>query len=126
MASIGNNFLSSSTTTPTTSASSSSNSSSSSSSATDPTDALGNENTFLQLLVAQLQNQDPSQPQDGTQFVTQLAQFSTLEQNIGMKTDLDSIDKAYTGTNSTNTSTTGTSTTGTDATQSGTSSTQLQ
>lgn len=107
MASIGNNFLSSSSNNQTTASSSSS---SSSSSATDPTDALGNENTFLQLLVAQLQNQDPSQPQDGTQFVTQLAQFSTLEQNIGMKTDLDSIDKQYTGSNSTNAASTGSAT----------------
>jgi len=49
------------------------------------------EQSFLQLLVAQLQNQDPLQPQDGTQFVSQLAQFSTLEQNIQMRTDLDSI-----------------------------------
>ena len=95
MASIGNNFLSSSSTTPTTSSSSSKGSS------TDPTDALGNENTFLQLLVAQLQNQDPSQPQDGTQFVSQLAQFSDLEQNIGAKTDLDAIALQYTGSNST-------------------------
>lgn len=121
MASIGNNFLSSSTTTPTTTSASSS-STSASSSASDPTDALGNENTFLQLLVAQLQNQDPSQPQDGTQFVTQLAQFSTLEQNIGMKTDLDSIDQAYTGTNSTDTSSTSTAATTTG--QTGTTSTQ--
>jgi flagellar basal-body rod modification protein FlgD len=49
------------------------------------------EQSFLQLLVAQLQNQDPLQPQDGTQFVSQLAQFSTLEQTIQMRTDLDSI-----------------------------------
>ncbi len=95
MASIGNNFLSSSTVTPTASASPSSTPASSS--ASDPTNALGNTNTFLQLLVAQLKNQDPSQPQDGTQFVSQLAQFSDLEQNIGMKTDLDSINSKYTG-----------------------------
>ena len=35
---------------------------------------------FLKLLVAQLQNQDPSNPTDGTQFMGQLAQFSSLEQ----------------------------------------------
>ena len=34
--------------------------------------ALGNENTFLQLLVAQIQNQDPTQPMDSTTFLTQL------------------------------------------------------
>ncbi|GMA61562.1 flagellar hook capping protein [Alicyclobacillus fastidiosus] len=38
------------------------------------------EDSFLQLLVAQLQNQDPLDPQDNTQMVAQLAQFSALEQ----------------------------------------------
>ena len=33
---------------------------------------------FLQLLVAQLQNQDPLNPMDDTTFVTQLAQFTEL------------------------------------------------
>jgi flagellar basal-body rod modification protein FlgD len=42
------------------------------------------EQQFLQLLVAQLQNQDPLNPMDGTQFVSQLAQFSELEQMIGV------------------------------------------
>src|SRR3954447_10750458 len=54
-------------------------------------DALANESTFLKLLVAQLQNQDPLQPQDGMQFVSQLAQFSNLEQNLAMRNDLDTI-----------------------------------
>jgi len=53
-------------------------------------DPLANENTFLKLLVAQVQNQDPLQPTDSIQFVTQLAQFSSLEQlvsiNQGIKT----------------------------------------
>jgi flagellar basal-body rod modification protein FlgD len=45
---------------------------------------LANENTFLTLLVSQLQHQDPLNPADGTTFVTQLAQFTQLEdlQNI--------------------------------------------
>ena len=55
------------------------------------TNSLASESTFLTLLVAQLQNQDPSQPADGMQFVTQLAQFTTLEQNLAMRNDLDSI-----------------------------------
>jgi flagellar basal-body rod modification protein FlgD len=42
------------------------------------------EQQFFQLLVAQLQNQDPLNPMDGTQFVSQLAQFSELEQMIGV------------------------------------------
>ena len=59
--------------------------------ATGSTSSLGNESTFLELLVAQLKYQDPLQPQDGTAFVTQLAQFSDLEQQIGTHQDLDAI-----------------------------------
>jgi flagellar basal-body rod modification protein FlgD len=55
------------------------------------TDALANEQTFLKLFVAQLQNQDPLNPQDGTQFVAQLAQFSQLEQSLQMRQDLDAV-----------------------------------
>ncbi len=46
--------------------------------------ALGRDE-FLQLLVAQLRNQDPTSPQDGHEFAAQLAQFSSVEQltNIG-------------------------------------------
>ncbi len=46
--------------------------------------AQATEQQFLQLLVAQLKNQDPLSPMDGTQFVSQLAQFSELEQMIGV------------------------------------------
>ena len=35
---------------------------------------------FLQLFVAQLRDQDPTSPQDGHEFVAQLAQFSSVEQ----------------------------------------------
>jgi flagellar basal-body rod modification protein FlgD len=42
------------------------------------TSDLANQNVFLQLLVAQLKNQDPTAPADPTQFITQLAQFSEL------------------------------------------------
>ncbi len=59
--------------------------------------SLANQNTFLQLLVAQLQHQDPTQPMDGTTFVTQLAQFSDLQQNAGTRQDLDGIAQAYLG-----------------------------
>ena len=62
-------------------------SSSSTSSSTSSTDVTTNE--FLQLLIAQLQNQDPLSPMDNSQFVTQLATFNSLEQ-------LMSINKAVT------------------------------
>ena len=51
-------------------------------------DGLATENTFLQLLVAQIKNQDPLQPADSIQFLSQLAQFSQLEQLIGIRQDL--------------------------------------
>jgi len=49
------------------------------------------ENMFLQLLVAQMQNQDPTDPADSTQFVTQLAQFQTMEQSMNQGTDISAI-----------------------------------
>jgi flagellar basal-body rod modification protein FlgD len=39
-----------------------------------------NENTFLKLLVAQLRNQDPMQPTDNAQMMSQMAQFSMVDQ----------------------------------------------
>jgi len=49
------------------------------------------ESMFLQLLVAQLQHQDPTSPQDPTQFVSQLAQFSELEGVLGIQKDADTM-----------------------------------
>ena len=48
-------------------------------------------NMFLQLLVAQIKNQDPLSPSDGVQFLTQLAQFQQLEQSINSGQDLSAI-----------------------------------
>src|SRR5713101_9569448 len=45
---------------------------------TDKTKSLGKQD-FLKLLMAQLQNQDPSKPMDDTQMIAQMAQFSALE-----------------------------------------------
>jgi len=56
-----------------------------------PVDPLATEQTFLKLFVTQLKNQNPLQPQDGTQFVAQLAQFSSLEQQVQMRQDLDAL-----------------------------------
>jgi flagellar basal-body rod modification protein FlgD len=47
--------------------------------------------TFLKLLVAQLKNQDPLAPQDGAQFVAQLAQFSALDQLININEQLGEL-----------------------------------
>ena len=48
-------------------------------------------NMFLQLLVAQLQNQDPTSPVDPSQFVGQLAQFSELSEVTSIYTLLQQI-----------------------------------
>lgn len=43
-----------------------------------------NKDLFLELLVAQMKFQDPMNPQDPTQYVTQLSQFSMLEQTMSL------------------------------------------
>jgi flagellar basal-body rod modification protein FlgD len=48
-------------------------------------------NAFLKLLIAQLSNQDPLQPTQGTEFVTQLAQFAVVEQSQDQSSKLDSL-----------------------------------
>jgi len=49
---------------------------------------------FLQLLVTQLQNQDPMSPQADGEFIAQLAQFSSLEQLTSMQLTLTKIGTA--------------------------------
>ncbi|MGH9654399.1 MAG: flagellar hook capping FlgD N-terminal domain-containing protein [Bryobacteraceae bacterium] len=61
------------------------------------TNGLDNTSAFLQLLVAQLKNQDPTQPVDPTTFVTQLAEFNDVEENMGSKQDLDAMSEQYLG-----------------------------
>ncbi len=46
---------------------------------------------FLKMMLAQLQNQDPLNPLDGTDFTAQLAQFSSLEQLTNMNTQLETL-----------------------------------
>ncbi len=50
-----------------------------------PDDNKTEQDEFLQLLVAQMQNQDPLNPQDGAEFVAQLAQFTNIE--LGLETN---------------------------------------
>lgn len=52
--------------------------------------AMGKD-AFLQLLVAQIKNQNPLNPADGVQFLSQLAQFSQLEQTMGIKDGIDGL-----------------------------------
>ena len=74
------------------------NAASATTSASNGADSLAQEDVFLQLLVAQLKNQDPASPADGTTFVTQLAQFTTLEQDTQSRSDLDQILKTLQNT----------------------------
>lgn len=62
--------------------------------ATSKNDALGKD-AFLQLLVTQMQNQNPLEPQDNGEFVAQLAQFSSLESMQNLTTTVDSIAGLY-------------------------------
>lgn len=51
---------------------------------------------FLKILVAQLGNQDPLKPMDNQEFVTQLAQFTSLQQTQEMNDKLSSLITAQT------------------------------
>ncbi|MFI3210995.1 MAG: flagellar hook capping FlgD N-terminal domain-containing protein [Peptostreptococcaceae bacterium] len=48
-----------------------------------------NKDLFLKLLVTQMQNQDPFNPQDPTEYITQLSQFTTMEQIMSLNTSMD-------------------------------------
>jgi flagellar basal-body rod modification protein FlgD len=59
--------------------------------ASSTTSASLNYDSFLKLLTAQMQFQDPTKPMDATQFIAQLASFSNVEQSIKTNSKLDSI-----------------------------------
>ncbi|WP_353855753.1 flagellar hook assembly protein FlgD [Bacillus sp. Bos-x628] len=63
-----------------------------SSSAAKKTDTLGRDQ-FLKILLTQLQNQDPTNPLDDREFVTQLATFSSLEQQMNMNESIGQLNK---------------------------------
>ena len=48
-------------------------------------------NAFLKLFVTQMQNQDPLNPMESTEYTAQLAQFSNLEQSIESNKKLDGL-----------------------------------
>jgi len=51
----------------------------------------GNFDTFLQLLTTQLQNQDPLDPLDTNQFTQQLVEFASVEQQVDMNTNMQTL-----------------------------------
>lgn len=62
--------------------------------ATSSTKTDGNslgQDAFLKLLVTQLQHQDPSSPMDNSQFIAQLATFSSLEKLSAISTQVTAI-----------------------------------
>lgn len=69
---------------------SNSTSTTSTSSSSSSTSSLG-QDAFLQLLVTQLQYQDPLSPMDDKEFVAELAQFSSLEQLTEINTGIENL-----------------------------------
>ena len=65
--------------------------------ASNPTTAKKNDDlgkdAFLQLLVTQLKNQDPLDPQDNSSYIAELAQFSSLEQMTNVVKNLEDLGK---------------------------------
>ena len=65
----------------------------------EPSTNTNDSNVFLTLMLKQLENQDPTEPVDNTQWLSQLAQYSSLEQmsemNKGLTSCLDYINAIY-------------------------------
>jgi flagellar hook assembly protein FlgD len=72
------------------------------SSSTNSVGSLTSENTFLQLLIAQIQNQDPLNPTDAIQFVGQLVSYSQLEQLMQINQGITTLTGDATSTTSAN------------------------
>jgi len=58
----------------------------------DPND-LANKEVFLQLLIAQIKNQDPTKPGDSIQYLTQLSQFTGVEQLVDINNQLKTMNE---------------------------------
>lgn len=56
---------------------------------------------FLQLLIAQLSHQDPTAPMEDTQFIAQMAQFSSLEQMTNMSSGFSRLTSLLSGSEAT-------------------------
>ena len=48
-------------------------------------------NAFLTLLIAELKNQDPTEPMDSAQYIGQLASFSNVEQSVKLNAKLETL-----------------------------------
>ncbi|GEN30432.1 flagellar basal-body rod modification protein FlgD [Cerasibacillus quisquiliarum] len=55
-----------------------------------PSPELGKDE-FLKILMTQLQNQDPLNPMEDREFISQMATFTTLEQTINMANSIDKL-----------------------------------
>lgn len=67
------------------------------SASTSDTNGL-DKNAFMKILITQMQNQDPTKPMDDTQFISQMAQFSSLEQMTNVNAGLDVLTQMQTTT----------------------------
>ncbi|MCT4632423.1 MAG: flagellar hook capping protein [Firmicutes bacterium] len=56
----------------------------------DDPNSLGSED-FMELLITQIQNQDPMNPMDNTEFISQMAEFSALEEMQSMNSSMNSM-----------------------------------
>ena len=67
----------------------------------EPDNTTGNselgQSEFLTMLIAQLENQDPLNPQDATEFTAQLAQFSSLEQLVKIDAGIQDLQTGFGG-----------------------------
>jgi len=58
---------------------------------TSASNQVVDQNTFLQLLIAQMKNQDPSNPMDTSQMMSQFSQMSQVEQAVQTNAKLDAL-----------------------------------
>ncbi|WP_027363325.1 flagellar hook assembly protein FlgD [Desulfotruncus alcoholivorax] len=56
---------------------------------------LSDPNTFLKILVAQMQYQNPMEPSDSNAFITQLTQLATMEQMNNVSTSMNNLASKY-------------------------------
>ncbi len=63
------------------------------------TKQLTDPDLFLKILVAQMQNQDPMNPQDSTTFINQLSQMATMEQMYNVSQSMDNMSSMYEAAN---------------------------